>query len=454
MIQIQEKHLFTSVGMRKIVTAIAFLATSALTIIPAGATPTGTAPSAGPRYVSWPNWGNTEANVTWMAPLTNTGAAITGYQIDAVNGGTTKSCTAPVGVYTCRLTGLTNGASYAITGYALAGANKSPGVTLQGVTPQSNRPSTPTNVAVDRSAGSTTVTWDEPSFYSKAPKSYTVYAFLKDAPLATSMYSGLTALTCSASTTSCTFAPGVLTADSSYNFAVKAIQLKTGGAFSDLISDLPGQLMGGPSLTASTTGTVPSITVSWPAWGNPGAPTTHGADVVSYDVLVWGVPYNFSPADAGCAILTMCSVTMNNTGTPGTTNAGISYGTGYRPVVRATTMYGTALYSYQPVAQVYPGHAPSMVGLTASKYSSTSLRIQWNWASTSSNNGGWQIVQYQYEVYKSSDDSLVTTGTAPGNYRIVSVTGLVPSTTYYCKVRAVTSNSTYSDWATSTAVAL
>ncbi|MEI8147635.1 MAG: fibronectin type III domain-containing protein [Actinomycetes bacterium] len=446
----QKVKLIPTVGMAKVVAALVFLATSALTIIPAGATLS--APSAGPRYVSWSNWGNTEANVTWMAPLTNTGAAITGYQVDAVNGGTTISCTAPVGEYTCRLTGLTNGVAYTITGFALAGTNKSPGVSLQGLTPQSWRPTSPTNVVVDRSFG-TTVTWDEPTFFLTGPKSYVVYAFLKDAPFATSMYSGPTALTCTALTTSCTFAPGVLNAASSYNFAVKPIQQNTGGAFSDLISDLPGQLMGGPSLTASTTGTVPSITVSWPAWGNPGAPTTHGVAVVSYDVLVWGVPYNFSPTDAGCAILTICSVTMNNTGTPGTTNAGISYGTGYRPVVRATTMYGTGLYSYQPVAQVFPGHAPSMTGLTASKYSSTSLRIRWDWALQSSNNGGWQTVQYQYEIYKSSDDSFVTSGTV-GNIRLASVTGLAPSTTYYCKVRAVTSNSSYSDWATSAPVAL
>ena len=239
----------------------------------------------------------------------------------------------------------------------------------------------------------------------------------------------------------------------SYSFAVKAIQMKTGGAFSDLVSDLPGQLKVGPSLTASTTGTDPSITVSWPAWGPLGAPTTHGAPVVSYDVLVWGTRYNFSPADAGCLFGTTCSVTLNSTGTPGTTNAGISYGTGYRPVVRATTMYGTGLYSYQPVAQVFPGHAPSMTGLTASKYSSTSLRIRWDYALSSSSNGGWQTVQYEYAIYKSSDDSLVTTGTV-GNIRLVSVTGLAPSTTYYCKVRAVTSNSSHSDWATSTPVAL
>ncbi|MUH57697.1 MAG: hypothetical protein F2790_00915 [Actinobacteria bacterium] len=471
--------------------------------------------------------------------------------MEAVNGGTTKTCTAPAGTYICTITGLTNGVTYTLTGYALAGVNKSPGVSFYSVSPQVNRPGRPTNVQLDRSSSSVTVSWTEPTFYTSLSKSYAVYALLENAAVSTGI--GTTAPACNTSTTSCTFGPGILTAGSKYNFVVRAIQAKTGGALSDFSSLFtvgvpdaptlvlasvddeqssiswadpvqnggsaitsysvrysddsgvtwttfttsattnpvtvtgltngtsyiyqvaatnvngtgdwsasslgvtpigePGQLQTGPTLTASDTGTDPWITVAWSRWGSLGAPITNGSAVVSYEVLVWGTSYSFTPAQAGCDTGTACSVTFNSTGTAGT-NAGIAYGVGYRPVVRATTGWGSGLYSYQ-AAMVYPGYVPSTpTGLTIAKVSSTSLSIKWSFPTASSNTGAWKVSNYVYEIYDNATDSLVTSATVSNNVRLVLVSGLTPTTTYYFKVRAKTSNVHYSGWGTSTTTTL
>ena len=56
--------------------------------------------------------GETQATVTWQAPESNGGAAITGYTVTASPGSATCSTT---GALTCTVTGLTNGTSYTFT---------------------------------------------------------------------------------------------------------------------------------------------------------------------------------------------------------------------------------------------------------------------------------------------------------------------------------------------------
>lgn len=427
----------------------------------------GSAPSAGPRYVSWPLWGNGSLSVTWNAPLTNKGSAITSYEVDAVNGGNTFSCTAPVGTYFCTITGLTNGLAYQITGYALAGANKSPGTSFYYQTPTAGRPYPATAVTVAQSGNSANVTWTNPSNLGSPGFSRlahaVVYAFAKGQPVSSGVGPNVPSCTSVIDGSSCRFDDGSLTPGVTYNFVVRAFNNNASGALSDPSSDylaiaVPGQLQGsGPTATASTTGTTPSITVSWPAWGSVGAPSFNASPVTSYSVLIWGNPYSFTPAAAGCDVSTTCSVVFNNSGVGGT-NAGIAYGSWYHPVVAAVNSVGMGLYSYQS-NQVFPGYAPSTpANPTLEKVSGTptSLSLTWAFSSPSSGNGGWQIQRYSGYLVKVYDDSnsFVTSTSTASHVRSTVIEGLTPGTTYHYTVQAVAENTTTSGLATSGSLTL
>jgi len=427
---------------------------------PAFATPA-TPPSAGPRYVSWALPGNTATTVVWNAPLTNTGGTITGYEIDVTVGASSGTCSAPADTYYCTITGLQNdGSPVTVSAYSLSGASKSPSSNFWFWQPSAGRPYPSTGVTWTQDGASVAVDWTNPTNFGtigKARNLYSiVYAFPKGQPISTGI--GTTAPQCTSapSASTCRFADGALTPGVTYNFLIRTFNNNVGSVLSDASADyeaktVPGQLMGsGPGLTASTTGTTPSITVSWSAWGSLGAPAINdgtGGSISSYKVLVWGTPYSFTPAEAGCDVLTTCSVTFDNSGVGGT-NAGIAYGKFYRPVVLAVNAQGDGLYSYPPT-QVFPGHAPSTpAGLAIQKTSATSLRALWSFSTPSSSNGGWQIQKYTVNVYDSLNN-LVKTQDLAGNQRLLSVTGLTPATTYYFTVQAFSANSYSSGVATS-----
>jgi hypothetical protein len=387
----------------------ATLAFSGLAVAaPAFAGP-GTAPSSGPQYVSWALPGNGAMTIVWNAPNTNTGAAVTGYQIDVTSGVSTGSCTTPADVYYCTITGLTNsGVPFSVKGYALAGANKSPATTFFNQAPEATRPYPATSPTWAQDGESVIVSWTNPTNFgsvgeARSPYSI-VYAFPQGQSLSTGVYTTAPSCTSATGASSCRFANGSLTPGVKYNFLVRAFNSNAGAALSDPSSEyvatiLPGQLQGsGPTVTASTTGATPSITVSWPAWGSAGAPAINGAAITGYKVLIWGTPYDFTPAQAGCDVATPCSATFNNSGVGGT-NAGIAYAKWYHPVVAAVNSAGVGLYSYQP-AVVFPGYAPSApTGLTITKRSATTARLFWNISNPSSSDGGWQISSYAVTLY-------------------------------------------------------
>jgi hypothetical protein len=114
------------------------------------------------------------ATVSWNAPASNGGGAITGYTATASPGGATCSTT---GALACDVTGLTNGTSYTFTVLATNWAGDSTASTPSSSVIPSTLPGGPTNVQLTAGVGQVEVSWSAPSDDGGSPiTGYTVTA--------------------------------------------------------------------------------------------------------------------------------------------------------------------------------------------------------------------------------------------------------------------------------------
>jgi alpha-tubulin suppressor-like RCC1 family protein/Tol biopolymer transport system component len=371
------------------------VATNALGNSPASAPSNAVTPRAvptAPRNVSAVA-GNAQATITWAAPLSNGGSAITGYTVTASPGGASVSVGGST--LTGTVTGLTNGTTYTFTVVATNVAGNGPASAPSGpVTPHAVVPGAPTNVVATPGNQQATVTWTAPSSDGGSQiSSYTV----------TSSVGGFS-VTVNGNVTTATVTG--LTNGTSYRFQVAATNAVGTGPKSALSNTVvPRTVPGAPTNVAATAGNA-SATVSWTA------PASNGGSAIT------GYTVTSSPGGL--------TRTVNGT-TTSTSVTGLTNGTSYTFTVVATNAAGSSTPSAPSNAvtpRTVPG-APTNVVATAGNGQAT---VTWN---PPASNGGSTITGYT--VTSNVGASSVT---VDGNTTTAVVTGLTNGTSYRFRVAA------------------
>jgi titin len=354
--------------------------------------------------------------VSWTAPATNGGSAITDFKVETSrDGGKTWAVAAkqaPSTSTTLGLTGLAPGTTYQVRVSAINGVGASGFLTGELKTLGSVA-SQPLNVSASSVAGTTlTLNWDLPA---------------TNGGLAISDYkvASWTVIPHTASAVR-TFNVTNLTKNKAYQFRVSAINSLGAGAASDVLKvSTLATVAVAPTGFNSTSITTGAATLGW------SAPTDNGgASVTDYKVEISrdGNSWTTVPRTAST------SRSQNVTGlAPGTT---------YQVKVSALNSVG---YS-TPLAGSFKTLATTpaaITGLNTSNVAGTTLNLGWN---LPTNNGGAAISDYSILV-SSTGSNFKAISHTPSNLLTYKVTNLAAGTKYWFKVAAVNSMglSAYSD---------
>ncbi len=406
-------------------TAYTFTVT-ATNIAGVGAASSATAPVV-PRYVpDRPSSvtavaGAESATVTWSAPASDGGAAITAYTVMASPGGSTCATT---GSLSCTVPGLAAGTAYTFTVRAtnVAGSS-SPSVASAAViptprvaspvtetapvattapivapaiAPAPRVPGQPTRVVAMRGHLSAVVTWAAPAIGSPIT-SYRVVA----TPGGRSCVS--------ATVPRCTVAG--LANGKSYRFAVTASNGKGSGLPSVAsLAAVPAAVPGVPSRVVAVRGNARATV----AWSLPAANGT--AAVTGYRVVA-------TPGGASCTTtgLARCVV------------VGLVNGRSYSFAVVAINKVGSSPQSIAAVA--VPATVPGAVRLLAATFPAA-LRTVATWTAPAST-GGVPLLRYEFRTSADAGRTW-TRWTSAALARSATVPGLVKDRSYLLEVRAVT----------------
>lgn len=266
--------------------------------------------------------GNGRATLTWVAPASSGGAAITDYTVTATPGG--ARCAWPSGPLTCVVTGLTNGTPYTFTVTATnnagTGVESSPSVAT---TPRTV-PGAPTGVSATAGNGQVVVNWVAPASTGGAMiTSYTVTATPGGA-------------TCAWTGGQITCTVTGLTNGTAYTFTVIATNIAGSGVASNPSAAATPRTVPGPPTGVSVTAGNGQLRVNWVA------PASNGGAVIT------GYAATASPGGATCTWVggpITCAV------------MGLTNGTAYTFTVTATNSAGTGAASL-PSAPTTPRTVP------------------------------------------------------------------------------------------------
>jgi len=341
--------------------------------------------------------GNGQITLTWTAPSSDGGSAITSYQYSTDNGAawtTVPGSGASTTSYT--ITGLANGTAYNCTVRAVNAAGNGPAATSVSVTP-STTPSAPTGLSLTAGAGQVTVSFSPPSSNGG------------------STISGYTVTVSPAASGGSTFpaasSPIIITGLTSgtvYTFSVTATNIAGTGPAA-MTSGSPFSAPSAPQNVAVTAGDGQATVTFSPPSSNGGSPIT------DYTVTV-------TPAGGGAQI------TEPGTASP-ITVTGLTNGTSYTFTVTATNNAGTS--SASPAVSATPYALPlspsvSTVDLNNNGQATVSF-------SNSTSSAANPATSFTVTATPTNGGAPIT---ATGTGSPLTVSGLVAGTSYSISVTA------------------
>ena len=336
--------------------------------------------------------GNGTATVSWSAPASDGGSAITGYTATSTPGG--KTCAWTAGPLQCTVSALANGQPYTFTVTATNSAGTGAASDASSPVTPAGPPGQPTGVAGARGDASVSVTWIAPA--SNGGAAITAYT-----------------VTSSPGSKTCAWSSGPLgctvtglTNGQGYTFTVTAANsFGPGTASAPSATVTPSAVPGQPQAVTAVAGNA-SAAVSWAQPASNG-----GASITGYTVTS-------APDGRTCAWTTgplTCTVSL------------LTNGTGYTFQVTATNVAGTGAAS-SASATVTPRTVPSQPQGVTGLPGNGSVAVSW---SAPSSTGGSTITGY---TATASPGGAFCTAVGPAT--TCPVTGLVNGQPYTFAVTA------------------
>ena len=359
--------------------------------------------------------GNTQAALSWTAPASTGGAAITDYQIQvSVAGGAYSTITKSASTTTSyTATGLTNGTAYTFRVATVNSEGASAYVTSSSVTPQTV-PLAPTSVIGTANNAYVTVRWTAPSDSGGSVITDYVVQYSSNAG------STWTTFTDGTSTVLQTNVTG-LTNGTSYIFRVAAVSAVGTGNYSTVSAAVTPVGPPGAPINALVSGGNTQMFTNWTA------PSDDGGSAVTGYVL----QYRRSTTSSYTTYGTVGNVLEY-------TISGLTNGLTYYFRVAAVNSAGTGSYSTES-ASVVVGQVPAAVGTPtlsagyATSLTDTTLTLSW----TAPNSYGSRLTDYLIQYGTSSSGPWTVYAETTSTTTTATITGLNATTTYYYRVAAV-----------------
>ena len=367
--------------------------------------------------------GTTQINLSWSAPASTGGSAITGYKIEVSSNGTsgwtdlvanTSNTTT-----TYAHTGLTAGTTRHYRVSAINANGSGTASNVDSATTGTTVPGAPTGLTATAS-GSTRIdlSWSAPAITGGS--AITGYK-IEVSPNGTS---GWTDQVANTSSTATTYAHTGLASGSTRHYRVSAINANGAGTASNVDSATTGTTApGAPTgLTATASGTT-QINLSWSAPASDG-----GSAITGYKIE--------SSSNGGSSWSDLVANTSNTTTTYAHTGLTASSTRHYRVSAINTNGSGTASNVANATTGATAPGAPS--GLSATASGSTQINLSWT---APASTGGSAITGYKIEVSSNGGsswtDQVANTSSTATTY---AHTGLASGDTRHYRVSAINAN--------------